>query len=1796
MAKPLGSLFRRPQGTGLSVPDLGSSRPPSLAEQMNPYMPTQEEVQEETIAQQTAAETPWYSGVLNFLSDVGAVAGTLTGAESVKGALTGDLERSYQGSPFAWLAGTVGGVGPEWQRTDFADVRRAWGLKDDNPIFSQMGPSGTVNRFLLDFIGEVAFDPATYLTLGAAAIPKLGRIQGLIDAAGGASRAERAAKGTWALSALHVPLSRITIPLSEMPWLDKLGFKSLDIAAAKAVDATIYGVKKVLSPIVHGISKAPILPFKKASFVTRSLGEYEKAQTQILEGFFEGWTQLPARTQEALLKEPAIGRVITDLHELGITKLDDKGSILKAYADFPEAARKAALNRSLKNDARLRDHWSIITDAGKAGSDEWIQAVQSVHRGWKDVPLDPKWVRDAGLSPRAGVDVGPYDTMAQYIESANAELVRAGQKPMATPPGSEAARLAMEQEALAKGGTTAALKAELHQVREKEFLQVWEQLADLKTTDPKAFAGFEQWLLFHKAHIDRLGDIGVANNLISNTLENYYPRIMSPAARDLVNGRYEGVLGKVTKGDQAVMSFMKERKVTDMTATEWNDFVRLVGSKATDFTPLGTTAEKFSKSAMRNGMGAALEKALFPLSLLRKFRKTDPQMVDWFITNPAYADYLYTDKFAHAFGVKKAWDAFLNTENPAIRETARLQDRKKVMAMMQEAIQSGGSLKVVTKAGAGIDLLEPGEQIRKIAATEIRQRADIYSHMISDDLKGTLENVRGGYGYMVQQLREALRQGRDYVILPDGHPGAAVQPASVKQLNRLFKEQDRIRAEIAGLKEHQVYITERVEPKPIPGMSLQEVPKTGREAKLERMFTMSGKPVSGTRGLAEIMADPAVAERAKGYLTRGQKASETTRDLTERLREIEQNISTLETTQNALSGMTYPPWVDIARRHAFFNRTLAEYASLQKKADPGQGEIGDVVARLLDDFRGQKEALEELLPAKMKPASSEFRDVQSIRKTRNQIDQYASQRESLTRDLTGAQKFLDHAASVADDLNPDAVDNYLKMLERKTGLEKELRTIQKSEQAARNKLAGLESAYEEAGLGAEDLLVRPKKFDPKAAKVPASSTEARSAQVGAVEALAAKRGRDSLRLALSAKKGAKVDPAIENAQRLIDLEIAGKAMQFQSLRESEEALRAAMADNVIRLVTARQGLVDKAKILAGAQRSQVRGIKGSPNKDALLDNYSAMLFKHADEGLMVLDELPPEARDKFLKGFGDGEMHLVETESLDEARRLIGDIRKPDALKATPGFYHATRLIDKFGGWLRKNMVLHPALLATRARDYAQNQYMLGSVGLLNGKGIADAVMIRRALSKAQHTGRPVEEFLRGKMIPVTGMDGTVGNVDLADLVQTMQAGGIAGHGFVRDELVRGASDVLDLNRKGGRKVMSMIAGVLGLGGQGNPVLAAGGRFAHYLDDLSRIEGTMSGIRSGMPVDIAMSEVKKWVYGSTTLRTPFERSVMSRAFMFWPFRKWAIARNFERLVTRPGQLKMEDHLQRAAYENPPFGGGEIDRKNMEAILPRFLSENFAVPYLNTPEGPRYVLFGSLMPSDAIRGLVNAAGDVVHGKASASEHEDPRLRRIARFVGSDMLPPWRLMLQNMLDENLYTGTPVENYPGENTERFGIPMSKSTAQMLDSLRVLKEINNLNIVDLPRGLVGVDAVERGRRPGEVGEAPFLDRVLTSALSPTGLVGRNITVTAAEASRRAAIRQDMALQEHVSRLRSAAETSHKPGSAANVKVLQGLITSDLAEMQRRRLAMAGYEEPESFRKTQRRPLDLRRYFRRGG
>lgn len=682
----------------------------------------------------------------------------------------------------------------------------------------------------------------------------------------------------------------------------------------------------------------------------------------------------------------------------------------------------------------------------------------------------------------------------------------------------------------------------------------------------------------------------------------------------------------------------------------------------------------------------------------------------------------------------------------------------------------------------------------------------------------------------------------------------------------------------------------------------------------------------------------------------------------------------------------------------------------------------------------------------------------------------------------------------------------------------------------------------------------------------------------ATSATAAEQFTESLKVGVSTAKQAVTDAsamlahhksAIDDVMAEIDDVIAGYGRQIGLVRgDRTEALR--------RLNEGKDTAVEALRSLTRTPENS-RRIADEWLLRRRYEHSGALPLDEAQK--VVLDEQTGETLfDRLMKRLDpQTKVAVVRRDNFAAFDGFWRDFSKPDPLRGNS----LVKFMDELRMRWSTNVSFNPLMLKTRVNNFVQNMWSLGTHGMLDGASLGGAYEVSRAMGKLASERVPLSDSLGAAMV------GGKSALSLAEAADLARNHAVIGAGLPFAEGGR----IMEQGASANPKLLDYIKDIPSLMlpikkattsgpewyNQGSAWYRLAMNWERRADEFHRMAGFLNQLRGGADVETAAQAVGRALYDPSRLITNTEKSVFARAIPFYRYMRYAVGDAAGLYFSRPGTQTIWEHLREAGMASPPAGGKPIDEARLNTVLPQFVKENVGVPYMNAPDGPRFLLFGSFLSTGEVAGLVNAVERVVDGfKGDLAGGQDA-----FRYIGQKMHPALRVMLENALNKDFYSDRDIEAYPGETTEMFGMQVPRKTALFVNQIRFINQLDRLNILNLPEAKAMIDANDR-TNAGRSVPLPFGDRLLSSGFSPAP-IPRAAQVDVAEQTD-VRTRQDLdAYNTAKGRLLRRIVDGKTPANDADVRALQQSMLDKAAEVKKREALLNEYDQSSKLKTLRR-------------
>lgn len=611
--------------------------------------------------------------------------------------------------------------------------------------------------------------------------------------------------------------------------------------------------------------------------------------------------------------------------------------------------------------------------------------------------------------------------------------------------------------------------------------------------------------------------------------------------------------------------------------------------------------------------------------------------------------------------------------------------------------------------------------------------------------------------------------------------------------------------------------------------------------------------------------------------------------------------------------------------------------------------------------------------------------------------------------------------------------------------------------------------------------------------------------------------------------------------------------------------------------------ISMARADADKVGQELRQTLGDP---ASFDRAFRQVGAQGDEwGMRVFDDLDEAARNLT----PEDTLHWVPEEVADQVSHYVKAISGPDHWR------RVMEPLDRITRWWKRNTVLY--FPQSRIRDYISNFSMLMMGGFRDPTTVGPTFNLWRLGSRFSSGKISHHQYLselKAMTIEVGGGRQMTGEQFLSHF----RRNGLEDTGALLDELQQTSADLVDAGYS--RRVVGRARDVMARGElpfprlprehryssaqelatqvteeirNGTSVVGKAGRFldldtlvrpdnrvssplvkfgievARFGDNHAKMAGYLDALRRGMdPVEAGL-HIKQFTYtpGSHAMSN-VEKYGLRRAIPFYNWMRFSTTLMAEQFLTNPKAFASLGKIH--ADMEMATGVGDVPE---DLIASQYAQERLNIPVHMTARGPVYLMLDGYLPHSELPALAEAVAGLLPGSGtSAQETLD--------YFGERLTPAVKTALEQALNYEFYHQRAIQQYEGEQTEIFGVPVSKRTAHGLSALRFLKTVDSLNLINLEEFRIAVGAVERGSQGTTRAEAG--DRLGTGLAS---VLGAPRTITP-DLQREADYRQ-LQLEVEASKLKSLARRrgeDARPAKQEEVEQLTGLLAEKRASLQR--------------------------------
>lgn len=568
----------------------------------------------------------------------------------------------------------------------------------------------------------------------------------------------------------------------------------------------------------------------------------------------------------------------------------------------------------------------------------------------------------------------------------------------------------------------------------------------------------------------------------------------------------------------------------------------------------------------------------------------------------------------------------------------------------------------------------------------------------------------------------------------------------------------------------------------------------------------------------------------------------------------------------------------------------------------------------------------------------------------------------------------------------------------------------------------------------------------------------------------------------------------EALKRLVEKELketaAETAERLSRARLNTKSTRAAIQAQI-------EDLGDDFRTFRDSVYGDLKEAEASLKNLKTLGTHGAVVAKNirgyrqaARQGLIPFLALTPTQQEALLRRTPDAKIHFVAPKDMQAVRDYHTDLTKPDALRK----YAVVRGLDSMTSLWKAWTVGNVAFLNGRVRDVVTGFATLGMGrgGFVHPSAAWDGQGVARVFKNVMAGKGTIDDL--GKSVAIRGVKPEFATAD--KVLNYLSDNGVLDSGLIRDSILETSATAI---RAGGTTPLSdfLTTKIFSPNPTTNPFTRKGYEVANYGDNWVKISGFIDGLKRGETPEMALDFVRNNTYTPGVNATSFMKTKVARVFPFGQFSGWAIGTTVQQFLSKPGTVSWIEKLQRTAAQSVGVSG------DAEAVLPDFVKDGLGVPYKKTDAGPAYFLFGGYLPAAEVSKLAAAV------EAIGRPNEEGKAGPVYRYIVGQLNPLAKLTIELVTNNDSFTGAEISAYDGQAKELFGVSMPAAAYQTFRQIRLLSELDRLNVINLDQAKIMANAVERGTRTGSREELPIAERLASSAF---GVIPKSYQIDMAE------------------------------------------------------------------------------------
>src|SRR6185295_4253927 len=210
------------------------------------------------------------------------------------------------------------------------------------------------------------------------------------------------------------------------------------------------------------------------------------------------------------------------------------------------------------------------------------------------------------------------------------------------------------------------------------------------------------------------------------------------------------------------------------------------------------------------------------------------------------------------------------------------------------------------------------------------------------------------------------------------------------------------------------------------------------------------------------------------------------------------------------------------------------------------------------------------------------------------------------------------------------------------------------------------------------------------------------------------------------------------------------------------------------------------------------------------------------------------------------------------------------------------------------------------------------------------------------------------------------------------------------------------------------------------PVIRGGSKVATALEDNAKIALFLDQLMKGADPVAASMHAKKYLFDYADL-TRYERGIFKRLIPFYTWTRKSIPLGIETILTKPGYASALGKIREAGEKN-------VEDPLKNEYVASWIKEGLGVPVRTVNGKTEFFLLKGWVP----------------------------MADLAKFDAEEVFgmlhPAIKTPIELAINRSVYSGQPIERFPGQQEKLLGIPMRAKAAHILRNIVFMQELDRL------------------------------------------------------------------------------------------------------------------------------------------